>query len=124
MVTETNTVTKYEDLAIEDLIVGFKRNILYDAHSLEARFSRSFYVQEMKKRGKLILKDIAKELESFLLTQKQKYQKYESDDLHIAWIYMLCNIVNDENLPNKPYGPEVPCLSQDLKVWINYCNDI
>lgn len=100
---------------IEELIDLYTKDILYNCHSIELKISRSearVYLQEL---GKESLKVIALEMQSLFINASINY------DLFMAYVILICGIIQDHNLPEGPYGSNVEYGNQDPKAWIEYC---
>jgi hypothetical protein len=114
---DTQTIYFNKDVLIKGLINRYNNDILYDAHSTEAKISRSEARKQLQKIGKRSLKLIAKNLETlFPNNEKVDY------DLFMAWIRLINGIIKDHNLPQPPYGPNIKYGNQSVEKWILYCN--
>ena len=94
-------------MSFSELIEGFEGDIVYDVHSYTARFERSQYQKEFKRRGKDALPAIiahlrAKPPSSFM-------------DLDTAWGHLLNRIEVDID-PEKS-GPQ---MLKDTMGWIDW----
>ncbi len=110
---DTQTITK--------LIEEYKNDILYDAHSLALRISRSEANQKLQKIGKDCLKQIGEELN--LLSSTSSNENILNYDLFVAWIDTIIAIIDNKNnmLPEPPYARDVKYNQQKVELWITYC---
>jgi hypothetical protein len=101
---------------ILELIQRYNNDILYDAHSVEARIRRS----EAKRNLVLIGKDTLK-----LISEKLKDSFPENEeidyDLFMAWNRLICEIIDTHSLPEAPYAKDVPYGQQSVEKWVAYC---
>lgn len=103
---------------IAELMEEYKNDILYDAHSVELRISRSEANQKLQKIGKDCLKQIGEELN--LISSNGNIVDY---DLFVAWIRLIMSIIYDKNnrLPEPPYTRDIKYGQQKVELWIMYC---
>lgn len=103
---------------IEELIDKYMKDIIYDAHGVDLRISRSQARVYLQSLGKKALKPIAVEMESqFLVDDNINYE------LFMAYVILICGIIEDHNLPESPYDSDVKYVHQDPEVWIKYCQE-
>ncbi|MFA6251470.1 MAG: hypothetical protein WC603_02485 [Candidatus Paceibacterota bacterium] len=100
---------------IEELVERYTKDILYDCHSVEARIDRSPARVCLQLKGKEALDYIAKEMESLFSSGEIDY------DLFMAYVRLICGIIEEHNLPEAPYLPNVKYGNQNPLIWINYC---
>ena len=96
----------------------YVKDILYDAHSIEAKYNRSESRKKIEARGKRALPCIAKEIYAqFIEKPKEEWDT----DLQIAFSWLLTGLIKENNLQPFPYDSKFPCVKQDPNIWIAYC---
>lgn len=111
------TTTQQKPSSICCLTRDFRRDIIYDCHPIGTSYSRSKARASLVALGPLAFASIA------------RMMKRDFSDLNVtidtkmflAWIYLIYDIVDEHNLPDPPYGTDVPYGEQTLKPWHDFC---
>lgn len=108
----------YEKSSDVELVARFTKDILFDMHSIEARIQRSSAGKEIVNRGQPTLKTIEMELDR--ISQDKSSPHFE--ELRMAWISLLFEIIRKDQIEFIPYDQNTKFGKQNLQVWIAWCS--
>ena len=110
---------------LEDLIEGFRRDMIYDCHSPRACFDRSLNRREIMCRGHWALQEISSYLgRSFAIEDKRPQEDPLNALLFDSWITLLQELVDrNSHLESlRPYSKDTPKTEQTISSWRRFCS--
>lgn len=90
--TEVRTIKPVIEMTVPELIERFEADIVYDAHSFRARYSRSHARKELLRRGPDTIEAIVGHL--------WEGKGLRSEMLKAAWSYLVCDIAREKWQPS------------------------